>query len=121
MEDKKDDLSNLPDNLRNKLEDHRRAREAGLRELVHRQNAAFLDEVEAEMWNLLSLPGQTQPGLIVAIVGAILSKEVRKQARTNILEANRLAIADYKQRTDIQEMNIRQVYRMSDQVKSTDQ
>jgi len=112
MEDNNNDISSLPDDLRGKVMDHRRFREAGLRELVHRQNVAFLDDVEAEMWNLLALPGQTQPGLIVAIVGAILSKELRKQARINILEANRMAIADYRQSTDAQEKGIREMYSM---------
>ena len=105
MEDKNDGLSNLPDDLRERILAQRRVREDGLRELVHRQNLEFLDKVEAEMWNLLSLPGNTQPGLIVAIVATVLSQEVRKQARVNVLEANRLAIEDYKRCTKTRERN----------------
>ena len=110
MEDKNNDLSNLSDDLRQRILAHRRSRDAGLKELVHRQNLAFLDSVEAEMWNLLGLPGETRSGLIVALVAAALSKEARKQARTHVLEANRLAVADYKRCTKTMERNIRNFY-----------
>src|SRR5262245_60512262 len=107
MEDKQNDLSNLPDGVRQRILAYRRARHAGLKETVHRQNLEFLDKVEAEMWNLFGLPGETQPGLIVAIVATALSKEVRKQARINVLEANRNAISDYNHYTEMGERDIR--------------
>jgi len=113
MEDRNDDLTNLPEALRKQIISFRYARELGLRELVHRQNCDFLQAVEAEMWAMLVLPGQVQPGMIMAIVGTVLSKEVRKQARINVLEANALRIADYKQTTKQQEADIRRVYLMS--------
>jgi hypothetical protein len=114
---KYNDLSNLPDALRQRILAYRRARDAGLKELVHRQNLLFLDSIESEMWNLFGLPGETRPGLIVALVATALSQEVRKQARINVLEANRIAISDYEHYSEVQEQDIRQIYALSQRAK----
>lgn len=113
MEDAYKDLATLPDDLRRQLISFRRGREIGLRELVETQNRRFLDEVEAEMWGMLTLPGQVQPGLIMQIVGALLAADLRKQARIHVLEANALRVADYKRTTLGQEADICHVYAMS--------
>jgi hypothetical protein len=40
------------------------------------------------MWGMLALPGQVQPWLIPKMIGAVLGKELRKQARTSSKETH---------------------------------
>lgn len=105
MEDK-DDLENLPLDLRQELINHRIYRTLGLKALMELQSRNFWNDIEEEMWKLLSLPGHVQSGLFTVMFGTSALQQLRKQARINILEANAYRVAEYKEWTRQQEADI---------------
>lgn len=110
MEDNNDDLSDLPSALRRQITNHRLVRCFALRGLVRHQNRSFWNDVEEEMWSLLSLPGQVQPQLFKVMFEASVLRQLRRQAKINVLEANAHRITEHKKWAQMAEAEIRRNY-----------